>query len=87
MTKPTKPRQRDKANSEGKTQRRRWKAPRVPPPDSPLWPEQYRGENWKSAYAILFAGRCQLCAYSCPLSRWRQLQDKLHGQPRLLLCT
>jgi hypothetical protein len=32
-----------------------------------VWPEEYRGERWKSVYAILFAGRCQLCAYSCPL--------------------
>lgn len=60
---------------------------RVPPPDSSVWPEQYRGENWKSIYATLFAGKCQLCAYSCPLPRWCRMRDKLHGEPRLLLCT
>lgn len=59
----------------------------VPPPDSSLWPEQYRGKNWKPVYAILFAGRCQLCAYACPPSKWRQMEDKFHGEPRLLLCT
>lgn len=87
MSERRKARQRDEANPEGKTPRRPWKAPQVPPPDSAIWPEQYRGENWKSAYAILFAGRCQLCAYSCPLSRSRQLRDKFHGETRLLLCT
>ena len=66
---------------------RKWKPPQVPPPDSAVWPPQYRGKNWKPVYAILFAGRCQLCAYSCPLSKWRQLLDKYHGQSRLLLCT
>ena len=66
---------------------RQWKPPQVPPPDSTVWPPQYRGKNWKPVYAILFAGRCQLCAYSCPPSKWRQLLDKYHGQSRLLLCT
>ena len=60
---------------------------RIPPPDSTLWPEQYRGERWKRAYGILFAGKCQLCAYSFPLSKWRQGQDRCTGMPRLLLCT
>ena len=32
--------------------------PRVPPPESDIWPEQYRGERWKPIYAILFAGKC-----------------------------
>jgi len=59
----------------------------VPPPDCAIWPEQYRGKNWKSVYAILFAGSCQLCAYSSPLPKWRELRDKLHGETRLLLCT
>ena len=87
MSKRTKQSQRDRSHGERKTRRRPWKAPPVPPPDSPIWPEQYRGKNWKSVYAILFAGRCQLCAYSCRLPRWRRLRDKLHGEPRLLLCT
>jgi HNH endonuclease len=87
MSEPTKRKQRDRSHVERKSQRRPWKAPRVPPPDSSIWPEQYRGANWKSVYATLFAGRCQLCAYSCPLPSWRQLRDKFHGEPRLLLCT
>ncbi|MBN1359366.1 MAG: HNH endonuclease [Sedimentisphaerales bacterium] len=66
---------------------RKRKPPQVPPPDSTIWPEQYRGKNWKRVYAFLFEGHCQLCAYSCPLSKWRQQRDKLHGEPRLLLCT
>ncbi len=60
---------------------------RVPAPDSEIWPEQYRGQRWKSVYAILFAGRCQLCAYSCPLPKTRQWRDRLLGVERLLLCT
>jgi hypothetical protein len=65
----------------------RRQAPRVPPADSKVWPEQYRGKRWKPVYAILFAGRCQLCAYSCPLPKSRQLTDKWRGATRLLLCT
>ena len=61
--------------------------PGVPPPESEIWPEQYRGARWKPAYAILFAGKCQLCAYSCPPSKWRQGMDRCAGLPRLLLCT
>lgn len=60
---------------------------RVPPPESEVWPEQYRGQNWKPAYAILFAGRCQLCAYSCSLPKSRQLRDKWRSETRRLLCT
>ncbi len=64
--------------------RRRW---RVPPPESEIWPEEFRGERWKSIYATLFAGRCQVCAYSCPLPKTRQWRDRLVGVERLLLCT
>lgn len=60
---------------------------RVPPPESEVWPEQFRGKRWKSIYAILFAGKCQLCAYSCPLPKSRQLLDKWLGVARRLLCT
>ncbi len=71
--------------------RARWERLRrrlcVPPPDSPAWPEQYRGERWKPAYALLFAGKCQLCAYSFPPSKWRQGMDRCTGMTRLLLCT
>jgi len=87
MSERRKRKERDRGQVEGKGRRGRGKARRVPPPDSSIWPEQYRGANWKSIYAILFAGRCQLCAYSSPLPRWRQLRDKLHGETRLLLCT
>jgi len=59
---------------------------RVPPPESEVWPEEYRGANWKPIYAILFAGKCQLCTHSCPLPRSRQLRDKWTGTPRLLQC-
>jgi hypothetical protein len=81
--------QKRQDKSKGKTKRRPGgrKMPQVPPPDSSVWPEQYRGKRWKRAYAFLFAGRCQLCAYSCPLPESRQLLDKVHGQTRLLLCT
>ena len=59
----------------------------MPPAEHEIGPEQCRGKNRKRAYAFLFAGRCQLCAYSCPLPKSRQLLDTLHGQTRLLLCT
>jgi hypothetical protein len=61
--------------------------PRVPPPESDVWPEEYRGKNWKPAYAFLFEGKCQLCAHSCPLPKSRQLMDKFQGNTRLLHCT
>ena len=73
--------------NEGVKDRRGRRMPRVPPAESTIWPEQYRGKRWKSVYAILFAGRCQLCAYSCPLPKSRQLRDKWLGVTRLLLCT
>jgi len=75
--------------AKGKGRRRvgRKRRPRVPPADSKLWPQQYRGQNWKPAYGLLFAGKCQLCVYSCPLPKSRQLLDKWHGMTRLLLCT
>jgi hypothetical protein len=61
--------------------------PGVPPGENAIWPEQYRGQRWRPVYGILFAGKCQLCAYSCPLPKSRQAMDKWHGQTRLLLCT
>lgn len=87
MNKRRKVKPPDEADAEKKPPRRKWKPPRVPPPESEIWPEQYRGKNWKSVYAVLFAGKCQLCVHSCPLSKWRQMKDKFHGEPRLLLCT
>ncbi|MEN6576694.1 MAG: HNH endonuclease [Phycisphaerales bacterium] len=60
---------------------------RVPPPESEVWPEQYRGERWKPIYALLLAGKCALCAHSCPLPRSRQLEDKWLGVTPRLHCT
>lgn len=62
-----------------------WRRPRrVPPPESEIWPEQYRGERWKPVYAILFERKCVLCSHSCPLPKSRQLEDKwLRLNPRL----
>jgi hypothetical protein len=65
----------------------RERLPGVPPPESEIWPEEYRGKRWKPIYAQQFAGRCQLCAYSCPLPKLRQCLDEYIGIPRLLLCT
>ncbi len=59
----------------------------VPPADSEIWPEQYRGARWKPVYGIIFQGRCQLCAYSCEQPKSRQILDRIHGQARLVLCT
>jgi hypothetical protein len=59
----------------------------VPPPDSDVWPKEYRGERWKPAYAFLFAGKCLLCTHSCPLPRSRQLEDKWLGMTPRLHCT
>jgi hypothetical protein len=85
MSERGKPKESTRAEVRAKKGRRR--PPKVPPPDSKVWPEQYRGKRWKSVYAILFAGKCQLCAYSCALPKSRQLMDKFHGMARLLLCT
>jgi len=76
---------RDKGKNKTRVVRKR--QPGVPPPESNVWPEEYRGENWKPAFAVLFAGRCQLCAYSCPLPKSRQMLDKWRGETQLLLCT
>jgi hypothetical protein len=66
---------------------RRRRLPGVPPAESEIWPEQYRGERWKPVYGILFRGKCQLCAYSSELPKSRRILDRLHGQSRLVLCT
>jgi len=71
----------------GASRRVRKRKRKVPPPESAVWPQEYRGPRWKSVFAILFAGKCQLCAYSCPLPKSRQLRDKLLRVNRLLLCT
>jgi hypothetical protein len=61
--------------------------PRVPPPDSDVWPPEYRGERWKPAYAILFAGKCLLCQYSCRQPQSRRMRDRWLRQDTPLLCT
>lgn len=77
-----------KAQAGGRAEDRRPRQrPRVPPPESDIWPEEYRGANWKPVYAWLYAGKCQLCAHSCPLPKSRQLRDKYLGVNRLLHCT
>jgi hypothetical protein len=62
------------------------KRPKVPPPDSSVWPEEYRGEKWKPIYAFFFAGKCQLCAYSFAQPESLRFRDKWHGESRRLLC-
>jgi hypothetical protein len=61
--------------------------PKVPPPDSDIWPEEYRGERWRPIFAFLFAGKCVLCAHSCPLPRSRRLEDKWRRLGPRLHCT
>ena len=73
-----------KGQSKKRTKRR---VAGVPPAESKVWPEAYRGKRWKRVYGILFGGRCQLCAYSSALPKSRQLTDKWLGLTRLLLCT
>ncbi|HSW01796.1 MAG TPA: hypothetical protein VLI39_16625 [Sedimentisphaerales bacterium] len=65
----------------------RHRTPRVPPPESEVWPEQYRGPRWKPIYAILFEGKCVLCSHSCPLPRSRQLEDNWRRLTPRLHCT
>jgi len=85
MSERSEPKKRKK--SKAKTRRRKKQAPTVPPADCEVWPQQYRGENFKSVYGVLFAGKCQLCAYSCALPGSRRLLDKWQGNSRKLLCT
>ena len=76
-----------KTEGMGRGKGRSRRRPCVPPPESELWPEQCRGERWKPIYAILFAGKCQLCAYATRPSKARRDLDKLAGYPPLLVCT
>ncbi len=61
--------------------------PRVPPPESEVWPPEYRGACWKRIYATLFAGKCLLCQYSFPQPESRQAHDRWLRQDTPLLCT
>jgi hypothetical protein len=59
----------------------------VPPPESDVWPPEYRGKNWKRVYATLFAGKCLLCQYSFSQPESRQARDRWLRQDTPLLCT
>lgn len=61
--------------------------PRVPPPESEVWPVWCRGKLWEPVFARWFAGRCQLCAYSCEPPEGRRRRDALAGLLTMLLCT
>lgn len=61
--------------------------PPVPPPDSDVWPPEYRGARWKRAYGILFAGKCLLCQYSFPQPQSCQMRNRWLRQDTPLLCT
>ncbi len=84
---------RGKRHAEAQDARRRRvravlaRAAKVPPPESEFWPEQCRGKRWKPVFAILFAGRCQLCVYACQAPKSRQLMNKWLRQDTRLLCT
>jgi len=59
----------------------------VPPPESEIWPPEYRGARWKRAYAIPFAGKCLLCQYSFYQPESRRMRDRWLRQTTPLLCT
>jgi hypothetical protein len=59
----------------------------VPPPESDVWPPQYRGERWKRIYGILFEGKCLLCRYGFSQPESRQKRDLWLRQDTPLLCT
>jgi hypothetical protein len=46
-----------------------------------------RGKLWEPIFAKWFAGRCQLCAYSCQPPEGRRRRDALAGWLTMLLCT
>jgi hypothetical protein len=59
----------------------------VPPPESDVWPPQYRGERWKRAYGMLFEGKCLLCQYGFSQPESRRSRDRWLRQDSPLLCT
>jgi hypothetical protein len=63
------------------------KRPQVPPPDSSVWPKEYRGQRWKPVYAFFFAGKCQLCVYSFAGPKWRERRDLHRNETRMVMCT
>jgi hypothetical protein len=60
---------------------------KIPPRDSELWPMTCRGAQWDWGIAMLYVGRCQMCAYACEPSKGRQSIDKNFWLQRFLLCT
>jgi hypothetical protein len=66
---------------------RRQQLPGVPPAESEIWPQRFRGARWKPIYGIMSQGKCLLCAYSFPQSRTRQILDESHGIAMFVLCT
>lgn len=60
---------------------------RVPPPESDVWPAQYRGERWKRVYGILFEGKCLLCQYGFSQPQSRRSRDRWLRQDTPLFCT
>ncbi len=76
-----------KEQEDGPARLQRWPKQLVlPPADSDVWPPSCRGKRWKSVFAILFAGCCQLCAYACQPSETRRRLDKWAGLTSPLLC-
>jgi hypothetical protein len=65
---------------------RRARRLRVPPPESDVWPPQYRGERWKRIYGMLFEGKCLLCQYGFSQPESRRKRDQWLRQDTPLLC-
>jgi hypothetical protein len=59
----------------------------VPPPESDVWPPEYRGERWKRVYGILFEGKCLLCRYGFSQPESRRSRDRWLREDTPLLCT
>lgn len=80
----TSPENRARGQPVGRAVRRRrlW----VPPPDSEVWPPEYRGQRWKRAYGILFAGKCLLCQYAFQQPESRRIRDRWLRQRTPLFC-
>ena len=68
--------------SSGRLRRRR-----IPPPESEAWPASCRGELWDRNVAMLYVGRCQMCAFASQPPKGRRFLDKKLLLPTFLLCT
>jgi hypothetical protein len=58
-----------------------------PPRDSELWPELCRGPYWEKRIAMLYVGKCRMCAYASAPSRGQQFFNRKLLLPPYLLCT